>query len=94
VSVSWSGGGVLKDPKEVWNISTVIAVASKFPDLVAHTPQRTNAILTRYRSLRSFVIDQKDIYPLNYDNTGVYTADLLDAYMHYKLHWKNINISK
>lgn len=94
VSVSWSGGGVLKRPEEVWNISTVTAAASKFADLVAQTPQRTSAILTRYTSLRSFVIDQKDLSPLNYDNAGVYTADLLDAYMDYKLHWKNINISK
>ncbi|KAI5856606.1 hypothetical protein BZA05DRAFT_204837 [Tricharina praecox] len=92
VSVSWSGGGVLKRPEEVWNISTVTAAASKFADLVAQTPQRTSAILTRYTSLRSFVIDQKDLSPLNYDNAGVYTADLLDAYMDYKLHWKNINI--
>ena len=94
VSVSWCGGGVLKKPDEVWNISTVTATASKFADLVAQTPQRTSAILTRYTSLRSFVLVQKDISPLNYDNTGVYTADLLNAYMEYKLHWKNINISK
>jgi len=94
VSVSWSGGGILKKNNEVWNISTVIAAASMFADLVAQTPQRTSAILTRYTSLRSFVLVQKDISPLNYDNAGVYTADLLDAYMDYKLHWKNINISK
>jgi hypothetical protein len=94
VSVSWSGGGVLKKPEEAWNISTVTATASKFADLVAQTPQRTSAILTKYTSLRSFVMVQKDISPLNYDNAGVYTGDLLDAYMDYKLHWKNINISK
>jgi len=94
VSVSWCGGGVLKKPDEVWNISTVTAAASKFADLVAQTPQRTSVILTRYTSLRSFVLVQKDISPLNYDNTGVYTADLLDTYMDYKLQLKYIDISK
>jgi hypothetical protein len=94
VSVSWSGGGILKKPEEAWNISTLTTTALKFADLVAQAPQRTSAILTRYTSLRSFVMIQKDISPLSYDNTGVYTADLLDAYVDYKLHLKNINISK
>jgi len=93
VSVSWRGGGALKRYGEAWNISTVTAAASKFAGLVAQIPQRTSAILTRYTRLRSFFLVQKDTSPLSYDNTGAYTADLLDAYMDYKLHWKNINIS-
>ena len=41
VSVSWSGGGVLKNSDETWTIESVLKVAAKFPDLVAETPQRT-----------------------------------------------------
>ena len=40
-SVSWSGGGALKSPDEIWSIESILKVAAKFPDLVAETPQRT-----------------------------------------------------
>ena len=51
-------------------------------------------MLTKYTRLRSFVESQKNISPLCYDNTGAYTADLLDGYMDYKSHLKNINLSE
>ena len=53
-----------------------------------------SAVLTKYTSLRSFVESQRNISPLCYDNVGVYTADLLDAYMDYKLRWKDLNLSE
>ncbi|KAI5793210.1 hypothetical protein EDC01DRAFT_746176 [Geopyxis carbonaria] len=83
ISVSWSGGGQIKEPKEPWSMATVIDVASRFPQLCADSPQKTN--------LREYVKKKGIISPLNYENAGVYTSELLDAYMDYKNSWKNIN---
>jgi hypothetical protein len=61
-----------------------------FADKVALCPQRTSAILTKYSSLRSFY--EKSIHgsPLDYENAGVYSSALLDAYMDYKATWKEL----
>jgi hypothetical protein len=41
ITVNWSGGGKLKESTDKWDIESMSAVAAKFPDLVAATPQRT-----------------------------------------------------
>ncbi|KAF2749688.1 hypothetical protein M011DRAFT_511702 [Sporormia fimetaria CBS 119925] len=54
ISVNWVGGGEIKKPKVPWTIKSVVAVANAFPSMVARSSARTQAILTRYSSLRSF----------------------------------------
>jgi hypothetical protein len=56
ISVNWVGGGEIKRPQVPWTIKTVVAVANAFPSMVARSSARTQAILTRYTSLRSFQI--------------------------------------
>lgn len=52
--MNWVGGGEIKKPAVPWSIQTVVAVANAFPSMVARSSARTQAILTRYTSLRSF----------------------------------------
>jgi len=54
ISVNWVGGGEIKRPSVPWTIQSVVAVANAFPSMVARSSARTQAILTRYTSLRSF----------------------------------------
>ena len=91
ISVTWSGGGSIKDPTQDWNINTLKQAAAAFPDLVAITPQRTYAILTKYTSLASFHEHKQVFTPLDYESAGIYTRALLDSYMDYKAMWKQIS---
>ena len=91
IAVNWSGGGSIKDPTEDWNIDSLKKAAAAFPDLVAITPQRTYAILTKYTALASFHQQQRNFSPLDYENAGIYTGSLLDNYMDYKALWKQIS---
>ncbi|KPM42480.1 hypothetical protein AK830_g4057 [Neonectria ditissima] len=85
IQVGWSGGGHIKPIDKPWTIQTLMETAAKFPDLVANTPQRTNAILTKYESLRSFMaLKPPALTPMYYENAAIYTNALLDAYMDYK----------
>jgi len=54
ISVNWVGGGEIKRPGVPWTIQSVVAVANAFPSMVSRSSARTQAILTRYTSLRSF----------------------------------------
>jgi hypothetical protein len=54
ISVNWTGGGDIKKPNVPWTIQSLVAVANAFPSMVARSSARTQAILTRYTSLRSF----------------------------------------
>jgi hypothetical protein len=90
IAVNWSGGGSIKDPSDEWTINTLKKTAAAFPDLVAITPQRTYAILTRYTALESFHRQMQKCKPLDYENAGIYTGSLLDHYMDYKVLWKQI----
>lgn len=54
ISVNWVGGGEIKKPTVPWTIQSVVAVANAFPSMVARSSARTQAILSRYTSLRSF----------------------------------------
>ena len=53
-AVNWSGGGQIKDSNIIWDVNSLTLAAANFPDLVAMTPQRTYAILTKYTALKSF----------------------------------------
>ncbi|KAJ2994488.1 hypothetical protein NUW58_g1543 [Xylaria curta] len=90
IMVSWSGGGYIKPIDEPWDIESLMSAAARFPDLVAITPQRTYAILTKYETLRSFVkLKPAAFSPMAYENAQMYTNTLLDVYMDYKnLHKK------
>ncbi|PTB62067.1 hypothetical protein BBK36DRAFT_1163396 [Trichoderma citrinoviride] len=85
IQVGWSGGGHIKPVDQLWTIQTLMETAAKFPDLVANTPQRTYAILTKYESLRSYMaLKPPKLKPMFYENAAIYTNALLDAYMDYK----------
>ncbi|CAO2650018.1 Nn.00g013100.m01.CDS01 [Neocucurbitaria sp. VM-36] len=90
ITVNWSGGGQLKDTNVIWDVNSLTLAAANFPELVAMTPQRTYAILTKYTALKSFHEQMGFFSPLDYENAGIYTAALLDAYMDYKSIWKQI----
>ncbi|KAK6543512.1 hypothetical protein TWF694_000258 [Orbilia ellipsospora] len=91
IMVSWSGGGFIKPIDEPWNIESLMDAAARFPDLVARTPQRTYAILTKYDVLRSFVkLKPKAFSKMQYENAQIYTNMLMETYMEYKAVIKNI----
>lgn len=66
--------------------------ALKFPDLVAQTPVRTNAILTRYSSLKSFQTLGAQFAPMSYEHAGNYATALQEAYLDYKNIAKDIQV--
>ncbi|THV02561.1 hypothetical protein K435DRAFT_653223 [Dendrothele bispora CBS 962.96] len=91
IAVSWRGGGDIKNEAITdWTLETLKAVAMEFPEHVMACPLRTNAILTKYTSLKSFYEGSLKGSPLDYENAGVYSSALLDAYMDYKVMWRNI----
>ncbi|EER42589.1 conserved hypothetical protein [Histoplasma capsulatum H143] len=88
VSVTWSGGGSIKKPKASWDLPTIIQAANDFPAQVSKYPQRTQAILMSYNSVRSFhEFNAKAPRPF----PELYTADLLSAFIAYKSLWKFIS---
>ncbi|KAL2689450.1 hypothetical protein Neosp_003504 [[Neocosmospora] mangrovei] len=92
VSVAWMGGGQVKDENTLWDVSSVFAAAAAFPKRVSECPQRTWAILTKYKSNRSFVkwAHNKMSKVLEYDQVSSYTAELFDSYMDYKMLLKDL----
>ncbi len=91
IQVSWCGGGHIKPMEQQWDIKSLMAAASRFPDLVADCPQRTYAILTKYDTLRSFIArEAAEFTPLQYENAQIYTNALLDSFMSYKSLYKRI----
>ncbi|KAK0525304.1 hypothetical protein OC834_005220 [Tilletia horrida] len=85
VNVSYIGGGCIKPPEEAWTIESLTRAATRFPDHVATSPQRTHAILTKYETLRSYRINLPPaVTPLEYENAKLYTNELLDIFMSYK----------
>ncbi|KAK4197960.1 hypothetical protein QBC40DRAFT_205879 [Triangularia verruculosa] len=102
VSVTWTGGGQdIKKPEDDWTLETMRTAALKFPDLVAKTPMRTHAILTKYTALRSFHAalakmtngshDPHAVIP-NFEKAGIYTAVLQEAYLDFKTILKNLQV--
>ncbi|KAF3926839.1 hypothetical protein ABW20_dc0102331 [Dactylellina cionopaga] len=91
ISVTWAGGGDIRDDKITeWTMESLKQVAMGFPDAVAACPQRVSAILTKYSSLRSYHEQTKRGSALDYENAGVYTTSLYDAYTDYKILWSKI----
>ncbi|EEH04054.1 conserved hypothetical protein [Histoplasma capsulatum G186AR] len=71
-----------------WNLPTIIQAANDFPAQVSKYPQRTQAILMSYNSVRSFhEFNAKATRPF----PELYTADLLSAFIAYKSLWKLIS---
>ncbi|KAL9933586.1 hypothetical protein V8E36_007762 [Tilletia maclaganii] len=92
IQVRWAGGGSIKSYDEEWNIDSLMAAANRFPYLVSMFPQRTHAILTKYDTLRSFVLlKAPSISPLKYENAQLYTETLLDYYLEYTLLLKRVS---
>lgn len=92
ISVNWSGGGKVKEPDSKWDVASMLKAAAGFPDACARAPQRIAAILTKYEKMESFLRYSMKFDTLSYENAGVYTYDLLDDYMNYKIHLGNIRI--
>lgn len=91
IQVSSCGGGHIKPMEQQWEIKSLMAAASRFPDLVADYPQRTYAILTKYDSLRNFPARKPSAcIPLQYENAQIYTSALMDSFMSYKALYKRI----
>ncbi|KAJ9656097.1 hypothetical protein H2201_008648 [Coniosporium apollinis] len=92
ISVSWMGGGQVKDPKQLWDMDSMFAAAAAFPAQVAKCPQRTWAVLTKYKANRSFVewSENKKFTPLEYENIGSFTGELFENFMEYKLLLKKV----
>ncbi|CAD6891723.1 unnamed protein product [Tilletia caries] len=85
VQVSWLGGGLIKPPEEAWTIESLARAATRFPDHVAQSPQRTYAILTKYETLRSYqVLKPPTVTPLDYKNATAYSNELMDLFCAYK----------
>lgn len=53
---------------------------------------KCSAIITKYSALRSYQELSNRGTPLDYENAGVYTNALLDAYLEYKSIWKDLQI--
>ncbi|PIG89723.1 hypothetical protein AARAC_005045 [Aspergillus arachidicola] len=81
ITVSWSGGGDIRDEKtkvEGWTIDSMARAAFAFSDRVRHTPQRTHAVLTKYSALRSYQLLSNKGSPLDYENAAkIYRADYI-----------------
>jgi hypothetical protein len=94
IMVSWMGGGFIKPLDQEWNIESLTSAAARFPDLVAISPQRIYAVLTKYETLRSFVaLKPGNFSPLQYEVAQIYTNALLDVYMEYKSMYKDITVN-
>ncbi|KAK0554875.1 hypothetical protein OC845_000516 [Tilletia horrida] len=92
INVRWSGGASIKSYDEQWTIDSLLAAANRFPFLAAQFPQRTYAILTKYESLRSFLmLKPPTVSPIAYENAALYTNQLMDAYLAYSVLLKKIS---
>ncbi|KAF5700490.1 hypothetical protein FMUND_14316 [Fusarium mundagurra] len=93
ISVSYTGGGQeLKTPEEDWTFDTMKSAALRFPSLVAETPMRTHAILTKYISLRSYHTRFGGMSPPNFEVAAVYCMLLQEAYLDYKTVAKDLQV--
>jgi hypothetical protein len=65
--------------------------ASAFPEMVAMTPQRTYAILTKYSALESFQRQIERYSLLDYENAMIWTNLLMEHFMEYKMMMKQLS---
>ncbi|KAF5578869.1 uncharacterized protein FSUBG_13702 [Fusarium subglutinans] len=87
----WEEDGELNAVISIKGIESLKKAAAALPDLVAVTPQRTYAILTKYTSLTDFQMKKDGFSLLDYKSAGIYTNALLDHNMDYKAVWKQIS---
>lgn len=66
--------------------------ALQFPDLVAKTPMRTHAILTKYTALRSYHAHFGGLKMPAFEMAGVYSTILQEAYLDFKTVAKNLQV--
>ncbi|EMT71699.1 hypothetical protein FOC4_g10010214 [Fusarium odoratissimum] len=94
IHVSWMGGGQIKNENTPWDIDSIFQAAAAFPQRVSERPQLTWAILTKYKSNRSFIewASNKPVKTLEYDQVSSYTAELFDSYMDYKILLKYVQL--
>ncbi|KAJ4050923.1 hypothetical protein NW756_003930 [Fusarium oxysporum] len=94
IHVSWMGGGQIKNENTPWDIDSIFKAAAAFPQRVSERPQLTWAILTKYKSNRSFIewASNKPVKTLEYDQVSSYTAELFDSYMDYKILLKYVQL--
>ncbi|KAG5661894.1 hypothetical protein KAF25_004133 [Fusarium avenaceum] len=94
IHVSWMGGGQIKNENTPWDIDSIFKAAAAFPQRVSERPQLTWAILTKYKSNRSFIewTSSKPAKTLEYDQVSSYTAELFDSYMDYKILLKYVQL--
>ncbi|KAF5606333.1 uncharacterized protein FSUBG_6167 [Fusarium subglutinans] len=95
IHVSWMGGGQIKNENTPWDIDSIFKAAAAFPQRVSERPQLTWAILTKYKSNRSFLewANNKPVKTLEYDQVSSYTAELFDSYMDYKILLKYVQLT-
>ncbi|KAI1027728.1 hypothetical protein LB504_011738, partial [Fusarium proliferatum] len=69
----------------VTDVASILRIAGEFPALVAQDPQKTWAILTKYKANRSFNEWSRHqiLKPLDYDSVASYTSKLFDNYIQY-----------
>ena len=53
---------------------------------------RTHVVLTKYTALKSFHVAGAQFSPLTYENAGIYTTTLQDAFLDYKSIAKDISL--
>ncbi|KAM7214161.1 hypothetical protein V8F06_010476 [Rhypophila decipiens] len=92
ITVAWSGGGQIKDPREEWTPDSLFQAAADFPSRVTKCPQTTWAIITPYSTNQSFVqwAAKKNIKVPDFEAAKVEANNLLDMYMEYKNHVKRV----
>ncbi|EGX45522.1 hypothetical protein AOL_s00169g128 [Orbilia oligospora ATCC 24927] len=83
IKVTWSGGGDIRpDSIKQWTLENLKQIAMEFPDAVAACPQRVRQV--DYLTIIS-------AEPSDYENAGIYTSSLYDAYTDYKILWNQIH---
>jgi hypothetical protein len=78
-----------------WTFENMRMAALKFPTLVAKTPMRTHAILTKFTALRSFYSPTAGtaMGPIpNFEQAGIYASFLQENYLDYKTISKNLQV--
>ncbi|KAF5604793.1 hypothetical protein FPCIR_645 [Fusarium pseudocircinatum] len=80
-----SHGVMIEEVTRATKIESILEMADKFPAVAAQKPERTWAILTKYKANHSF--NEWSSYqiskPLDYDGVASYTSKLFDNYIQY-----------
>ncbi|KAF5538415.1 hypothetical protein FNAPI_11123 [Fusarium napiforme] len=78
-------GAEVEDINSASDVASILRIAGEFPTLVAQDPQRTWAILTKYKANRSFNewSSYQILKPLDYGSIAPYTSKLFDIYIQY-----------